>query len=239
MTMNIHVQNLTKEYVSQTALWDLSLAVECGESVGLVGSNGAGKTTLISILIGFLPFDRGEASILGKSSAEMDGATRERIGFVPEETGLLPWATLSDLAGLYATLYHRWDRRMLDRFIDEWEIATEKRIRSMSRGQKRLAELALCFSTCPEILLLDEPFDGLDAVMRIRVMDVMREMNRRQGTTLFYSSHILSEIGKIAERLIVLREGEIHLDGKIADLDSSVDETFTRLYDLESGEEVE
>ena len=128
---------------------------------------------------------------------------------------------------------------MLDRFIDEWEIATEKRIRSMSRGQKRLAELALCFSTCPEILLLDEPFDGLDAVMRIRVMDVMREMNRRQGTTLFYSSHILSEIGKIAERLIVLREGEIHLDGKIADLDSSVDETFTRLYDLESGEEVE
>ena len=229
---DIEIVNLTKTYITVKALRNVSLSVERGESVGLVGANGAGKTTLLHVLMGFIPFDEGSVNILGKTSASLDAATKERIGFVAEETGLLPWATLMDMAELYRNLYPGWDEDMLDRFIDEWDIVADKRMRSMSKGQKRLAELALCFSCNPEILVLDEPFVGLDAVMRFSVLSAMKDLNTRQETTIFYSSHILSDIEKIAKRVIIIRGGEISLDEPIASLESSVEETFIRNYGI-------
>lgn len=233
--MDIEVQGLTKRYITLTALRNVSLQVEKGESVGLIGSNGAGKTTLLHILMGFITFDEGSVKILGESSTHLDAATKEKIGFVAEEMSLLPWATLLDIAGLYRHLYSQWDDDMLSHFIDDWEIFTNKRMRSMSKGQRRLAELALCFSCHPCILLLDEPFIGLDAVMRLKVLRVMKEMNSQQGTTIFHSSHILSDIEKIADRVIIIREGEIQLDERISSLKSSVEETFVQYYGLAEG----
>jgi len=233
--MDIEIQGLTKKYITLTALRNVSLQVEEGESVGLIGSNGAGKTTLLHILMGFIPFDEGTVEILGRPSAHIDTATKEKIGFVAEETGLLPWATLLDIAGLYRHLYSRWDDDMLSHFIEDWEIVADKRIRSMSKGQRRLAELALCFSCHPSILLLDEPFVGLDAVMRLKVLSKMKEISSQQGTTIFHSSHILSDIEKIADRVIIIREGEICLDEQISKLKSSVEETFVQYYDLAEG----
>ncbi|UCE18812.1 MAG: ABC transporter ATP-binding protein [Gemmatimonadota bacterium] len=230
--MDIEVSNLSKTYITVKALRSVSLSVDRGESVGLVGANGAGKTTLLHILMGFLPFDEGSVKILDKPSARLDAATKERIGFVAEETGLLPWATLMDMAELYKNLYPTWDEDMLDRFIDEWDIVTDKRMRSMSKGQKRLAELALCFSCNPEILVLDEPFVGLDAVMRFSVLSAMKTLNAQQRTTIFYSSHILSDIEKIAKRVIFIRGGKISLDEQIASLKSSVEETFIQNYGI-------
>ncbi len=235
--MDIEIQGLTKRYITLTALRNISLNVAKGESVGLIGSNGAGKTTLLHILMGFITFDEGSAKIVGKSSTHLDAATKEKIGFVAEETGLLPWATLLDIAGLYRHLYSQWDEGLLSHFIDDWEILTDKRMRSMSKGQRRLAELALCFSCHPSVLLLDEPFIGLDAVMRLKVLRVMKEMNSQQGTTIFHSSHILSDIEKIADRVIIIREGEIQLDERISSLKSSVEKTFVQYYGL-SKEEV-
>ncbi|MFQ6091293.1 MAG: ABC transporter ATP-binding protein [bacterium] len=234
--MDIEIQDLTKTYITTTALRNVSLNVARGESVGLVGSNGAGKTTLLHILMGFIPFDEGIVNILDAPSANLGAPTKERIGFVAEQSSLLPWATLLDMAGLYENLYSRWDDDMLSRFIDEWEIVADKRMRTMSKGQKRLAELALCFSCHPEILLLDEPFIGLDAVMRFRVLDVMKEMHSQDGTTIFYSSHILSDIEKIAHRVIIIREGEICLDEQISHLKSSVEELFVKHYGLSTEE---
>ena len=219
-----------------TALRNVNLSVERGESVGLIGANGAGKTTLLNVLMGFLPFDEGTVTILGNASSKLDAVTKERLGFVAEETGLLPWATLMDMAELYKNLYPEWDEDTLYRFIDEWKIVADKRMRSMSKGQKRLAELALCFSCQPEILLLDEPFIGLDAVMRFNVLSSMKEMNSQQETTIFYSSHILSDIEKIAQRVIIIRGGEISLDERITSLRSSVEETFIQNYGISTQE---
>ncbi len=234
--MDIEIQGLTKKYITLTALRNVSLNVARGESVGLVGANGAGKTTLLYILMGFISYDEGMVKILGTSSAHIDAATKEKIGFVAEEISLLPWATLLDIAGLYKHLYSRWDEEMLFRFIEDWEIIAEKRMRSMSKGQRRLAELALCFSCHPTILLLDEPFIGLDTVMRLKVLSVMKEMNSQYGTTIFYSSHILSDIEKIAHRVIIIREGGICLDEQISNLESSVGKTFVKYYGLSTGE---
>jgi len=118
----------------------------------------------------------------------------------------------------------------LDCAIDEWEIVPDKRMRNMSKGQKRLAELALCFSCHPGILVLDEPFVGLDAVMRFNVLSAMKEMNTQLGTTIFYSSHILSDIEKIAKRVVIIRDGEISLDQQIENLTMSVEEAFIQNY---------
>lgn len=230
--MDIEIEGLTKTYINVTALRDVGLNVERGESVGLIGANGAGKTTMLHVLMGFIPFDEGTVNILGKPSARLDAATKERIGFVAEETGLLPWATLMDMAELYKNLYGYWDEDTLIRFIHEWEIVADKRMRSMSKGQKRLAELALCFSCQPEILVLDEPFIGLDAVMRFNVLSAMKKMNAQQGTTIFYSSHILSDIEKIAKRVVIIRGGEISLDDQITNLGSSVEKAFVQNYGI-------
>lgn len=214
------------------------MKVASGESVGLVGSNGAGKTTLLHILMGFIPFDEGMVKILGTSSSSINASTKEKIGFVDEETNLLPWATLLDTAGLYKNLYRQWDGDMLLRFIEEWEIVANRRTRSLSKGQRRLAELALCFSCRPAILLLDEPFIGLDAVMRIKVLDAIKEMNSQYGTTIFYCSHILSDIEKIANRVVIIRQGQICLDERISNLGSSVEEMFLKHYGLSAEEEL-
>jgi ABC-2 type transport system ATP-binding protein len=230
--MDIEIQNLTKTYINVTALRNVSVNVARGESVGLVGANGAGKTTMLHVLMGFIPFDEGTVNILGKPSTHLNAATKERIGFVAEETGLLPWATLTDMAELYKNLYPRWDEDMLDRFVEEWDIVADKRMRSMSKGQKRLAELALCFSCHPEVLVLDEPFVGLDAVMRFSVLNAMKELNAHLSTTIFFSSHILSDIEKIARRVIIIRGGEISLDEQIASLKSSVEGTFIENYGI-------
>jgi len=230
--MDIEIEGLTKTYIAVTALRNVSLRVERGESVGLVGANGAGKTTLLHILMGFMPFDEGTVKLLGTSSVNLDAATKERIGFVAEETGLPPWASLPDIVQLYRNLYGRWDDERLSRLIDEWDIVADKRMRSMSKGQRRLAELALCFSSHPEIVLLDEPFIGLDAVMRMNVLSVMKEMNSHNDTTIFYSSHILSDIEKIADRVVIIRQGEVCLDEQIQNLKSSVEEVFVEQYGL-------
>jgi len=229
---DIEIQGLTKTYINVTALRQVSLDVRKSESVGLLGANGAGKTTMLHVLLGFMPYDEGTVSILGRPSAQLDAVTKEKIGFVAEETGVLPWTGLMDMAELYQNLYSPWDEDVLYRCIDEWEIVVDKRMRSMSKGQRRLAELALCFSTCPEILVLDEPFIGLDAVMRIKVLGVMKEMNQKSGTTIFYSSHILSDVEKIARRVIIIRRGEICLDEAIVNLGSTVEAAFVQNYGL-------
>ncbi len=230
--MHIEVHGLTKKYITLTALRDVNLKVARGESVGLIGSNGAGKTTLLHILMGFIPFGQGVVKILGKPSTHLDAITKGRIGFVAEQPSLLPWATLLDIADLYKHLYSQWNRDALSRFIEEWEIIPDKRMRSVSKGQRRLAELALCFSCQPTILLLDEPFIGLDVVMRLKVLRVMKEMNAQYGTTIFYSSHILSDIEKVADRVIIIREGQICLDEQIGKLKHSVEKTFIDYYGL-------
>lgn len=234
--MDIEIHGLTKKYITLKALRDISLNVERGESIGLIGSNGAGKTSLLHILMGFIPFDEGIVKILGRSSAHLSAVTKERIGFVAEETSLLPWTNLLDIAALYRHLYNQWDDELLSRFIEDWEIVTDKRMRSMSKGQRRLAELALCFSCHPDILLFDEPFIGLDTVMRLKVLSAMKEMNFQRGTTVFYSSHILSDIEKIADRVIIIREGEFCLDDRISNLKSSVEDTFVHYYGLPRGD---
>jgi len=232
----IAVRDLAKEYLTLTALQGVSLDVARGESVGLLGSNGAGKSTLLHILIGLLRPDAGEARVFGRDPFHLPREWKERIGFVPEETGLPPWATIESLARLFAGLFRRWDEEAFRGYVEGWDLEPGQSIRSLSKGERRLAELALTFATRPELILLDEPFHGLDAVMRILVLDEIRRIGRDEGATIFYSSHILTDVERIAGRIVILRAGEIVLDRPTAELGETVEEAFVRLYGVdESG----
>jgi ABC-2 type transport system ATP-binding protein len=230
----IEVASLSKDYGSLKALDNVTFKIEPGESVGLIGANGAGKSTLINILMGFTSYDfeQCNASILGNSCKSVGPELKQRIGYVAEEVALLPWSSLMDTAELYSTLYPSWDRSFLEELIKELDIQPYKPVKSMSKGQRRLADLALCLSIRPEILLLDEPFSSLDALMRLKVMDILRRLNREFKTTMLYSTHILSEVNKIAHRIIILNRGKLVQDKAIDDLDGSVEKEFVDKYGL-------
>jgi len=232
----IEVRDLTKEYLTLTALSAVRFTVRPGESVGLLGSNGAGKSTLLHVLMGFLLPDDGEVLLFGIPPSRMSTKEKERVGFVPEDPGLPPWSTLEETARLFSSLYRRWSRERLDRLIDEWEIPADQRLNTLSRGERRLAELALGFSTRPDLFLFDEPLQGLDVVMRIRVIDELKEMVRRDGATIFCSSHILSDVEKLADRVLIIRAGEIALDERIDRLNEPLEDRFIDLYGLSDGD---
>lgn len=228
----VHVWAVTKEYAPLTALDRVDLRVEPGESVGLLGSNGAGKTTLFHLLMGFLPFEGGDASIFGVPAEKVGGAVRERVAFLPEESGLPPWATPREVARLYADLYRRWDRRRFDRLTEDWEIPVDQRAITLSKGERRLAEIALSLSIRPELLLLDEPFHGLDAVMRVLVREEIERTVGGEGVTLLYSTHILPDVEKIARRIVILRAGRVALDRPVEEIGGPVEEVFRELYGI-------
>jgi ABC-2 type transport system ATP-binding protein len=232
----IRADKLTKTYVTAPALKAVSFDVCAGESVAILGANGAGKTTLFNLLLGLLapdvPPDGGSCTVLGVPGDRLTPETKARIGFIADHAGSIPWATVKDLARLNRGLYPGWDQERYLRLVGDWDIDAGRRMNALSKGQKRLAEFALTLSHHPDLLVLDEPFNGLDAVMRIRVQSLLRQMQKHDGTTILYATHILSEVTEVGDRMIVLRKGEIVTDVRLADLRESVEQCFVRLYGL-------
>jgi ABC-2 type transport system ATP-binding protein len=227
----ITVQNLTKKYVLQTALQNVSFQIQKGESVALLGANGAGKTTLFNIVLGLLACDEGTCTVLGTPGRSIGHALKERIGFISDESSPLPWASSSDIARLYADLYSRWDQDNFQEVTQYLHIDTDKRLNTLSKGERRLTEIALVTSYHPELLILDEPFDGLDAVMRVKMEQLLNRLNRDDQMTIFYSTHILAEVHKIARRIIILKQGRLVCDRDIHDAPSLVERSFLEMYE--------
>lgn len=226
----IAIDGLVKEYATVAALQGISLRIDRGEIAALLGSNGAGKSTLFYILMGFRRPTAGSASVFGLDPFSLPESARAKIVFVPEEGALPPWASANDVARLYRHLYPQFDAAALQRMLDAWGLSPPARLATLSKGERRLTELAVALSCRPTLLLLDEPFAGLDLVMRIGVIDELRDLNRSMETTILYSSHILSDVEKIARRVIILRAGEITVDQSLEELDEPLEALFLRQY---------
>jgi ABC-2 type transport system ATP-binding protein len=232
----IETRKLAKTYDSLKALSAFDLTVKKGESVALLGANGAGKTTLINILLGIIapdvPPDGGESFVLGCESASLKPSIKAHIGLVSEEARPAPWASAMDLARFYSSIYQKWDFDWFMRCTKDWSIDTKRRLQSLSKGQHRLAEIALVTSIKPELLVLDEPFNGLDAINRIEVHRIFRQMQQESGTTILYTTHVLEEVGKLADRVVILRNGTKVVDSYISALPESIEQTFRKHYQI-------
>jgi ABC-2 type transport system ATP-binding protein len=217
----ISIQGLTKQYGKLTAVNNLSLDVARGEIIGFLGLNGAGKTTTIRILLDFLRPTAGSAFILGHDCQSDGLRARSRIGYLPGEMGFYSHLTgrevLDFLAGLNRQAVSADYRRELQAMFELPDSDIKRKLREYSTGMKRKLGLIQAFQSDPELLILDEPTEGLDPIMQGAFYEMLDEAKRR-GRTVFMSSHVLSEVERICDRVALLRKGELVLFSAVEEI---------------------
>lgn len=191
------------------ALGPLDLAIEPGTVVGLVGPNGAGKTTTLNCLAGLVAPDAGSVEIFGRPNRPNDPAWKHDIGYIGEEHGFYArWTAEQNLRAI-GGLYSAWSEARVRRLIDRFELPAHKRAADLSKGNRTKLALVAALGHGPRLLLLDEPTSGLDPLVRTEVLDVLWEVLENGEAAILYSTHVLSDIGRLADELVFLRDGRI------------------------------
>jgi ABC-2 type transport system ATP-binding protein len=220
MTQHFAVEThaLVRRYGGRTALDQLTLAIPRGGVHALVGRNGAGKSTLFRILLGLDTASSGTARVLGVDSRALDAATRGRIGYVGEDQPLPGWWTVAELAALERSGRPRWNETTFREIASQFELAGERRVGELSRGERAGLALALAVAPGPELLLLDEPTAGLDLVASRGVLEALLFGGAHDLGTVVLASHRADEIERIADHVIVLDHGGVLAAGSPEDL---------------------
>ena len=200
------------------ALDGLSLQVEAGEVVGLLGRNGAGKTTLLHSLLGLLEPGSGSVSMFGLDPRRQPLDVKRRLGHVSEHDLLPPGRRVDELLAFHADLFPDWDRALCDDLAERFGLDRRARIRELSKGNVRAVSLVCAMAHRPELLLLDEPAGGLDPAARREVLQAAIELLVETGTTVLFSSHYMHDVERLAQRVVMLDDGRVLLDRDVDDL---------------------
>ena len=226
----ISVRDLRRSYGALEAVRGISFEVSRGEVFGLLGPNGAGKTTTVEILEGYRKRDAGEVEVLGADPAAAGGDWRERIGVVLQSSAMYETLTVDEMLRVFAGYYR--SPRPLDEVVElvGLQDKREVRVRRLSGGQRRRLDLGLALVGDPELIFLDEPTTGFDPGARRRAWETIRGL-RSLGKTILLTTHYLDEAEQLADRVAVLRRGEIVASGPPAELTSAVRQTEIRYRD--------
>lgn len=208
----IETAGLGRRFGRRVALAGVDLKVAAGGVHALVGRNGAGKSTLYRILLGFLAPTSGSSRVFGADSRELPPAVRGRIGFVYETHPLPGWMTVKGLVGVHRSLYPGWSDATFGEVTSLFRLADAQRVRELSRGERAGLALALALAPGPDLLMLDEPTLGLDVTATHAFLESLLFAGEREGCTILYSSHQMAEVERLADRVIVLADGEIAAD---------------------------
>ncbi|HXR52101.1 MAG TPA: ABC transporter ATP-binding protein [Steroidobacteraceae bacterium] len=217
----IETRGLVKEAGRRQILKGVSLQAAPGEVVGLLGKNGAGKSTLLDVLLGFALPSAGDSRVFGESSARLSAASKARIGFVPQQDELMSLMTGAQHLALAASFHEQWDRALIGRLAREWEVPLDRRIGTLSGGERQKIATLLALGNKPDLLVMDEPASGLDPVARRQFMVTLLEIAAETNRTILFSSHIVSDIERVASHVWILREGEIAWQGELDQLKES------------------
>lgn len=207
-------------------LEDINLALKPGSVTGLLGRNGAGKTTLLRIALGLLKPDGGQASLFGESAWSASAKTRRRIGYVAQDDTPFSWMRVSDSLNLVGSFYADWDAAMVDRYIDEWELDRRARILNLSSGQRQKVAILMAMGHRPDLLVLDEPVASLDPGARRQFLQALVELNQELDRTILFSTHITSDLERVAADVAILRRGSLAYQGELDNLT----ENYQRLF---------
>ncbi|WP_330577765.1 ABC transporter ATP-binding protein [Alkaliphilus serpentinus] len=213
----IEAKNLTKDFDDIEALKGVNVVVEEGSIYGLLGSNGAGKTTLLKTLAGIYKEDSGEVSIFGERVFE-NPALKERVLFIPDSLYFFAGYTLKDMAEFYKSIYTTWNQERYITLQRVFNLDPNKKIMKLSKGMQRQVAIWLALSTMPKVLILDEPLDGLDSVMRQKVKNLLIQDVADHQLTIIVSSHNLRELEDFCDHIGILHEGAIVLEKDMDDL---------------------
>ena len=202
----LEVHSLNKSF-DRFALKDVSFTLPRGAVMGFIGENGAGKTTTIKAVLGLIRKDSGDISVLGGSIE--DASIRSKIGVVFDDLHLHKTLRIRQAAKIFPHLYEDWDADLFAEYLNRFNLDAEKKIKDLSRGMRMKLSIALALSHHPELLILDEPTSGLDPVVRDEVLEIFQDFMQDENHAILFSSHITSDIDKIADYLTFIHDGEI------------------------------
>ena len=215
----VETHGLTKRYGNVEAVRDLSLTVERQRITGFLGRNGAGKSTTIKMLLGMVRPTAGAGRVLGYDIADPAQSLeiRRRIAYVGEDKGLYGYMTVAELIRFTRSFYPDWQPRIEADLLKQYQLPLGRKVKAISKGMRTKLALLLALARRPELIILDEPSEGLDPVSIEELLQTLQEV-RAAGTSVFFSSHQLSEVERIADRVLMIDRGQLVMNTLLSDL---------------------
>lgn len=216
------LSGVQKRLGDKRVLTGVDLSIAKGSVLGLLGRNGAGKTTLIQCLLGLRECDQGAVSVFGETPADLSAASKGRIGYVPQQADLFDWMTPLEMLGFMRLHYPRWNQAKVDALLDRWRIDTRRMISNLSVGERQRLAIIRALAHDPDLLVLDEPVASLDPAARRDFLRELVEGTLERQTTVLFSTHILSDLERVAIDIAILHEGRVVLQGAMDELSEEV-----------------
>jgi ABC-2 type transport system ATP-binding protein len=214
----IELRSVTKRFSGGLALDGLSLSVEPGSVYGLLGRNGAGKTTALRMIAGMESPTRGEVLVFDRNPRRLDDVTKSWISYAGDGQILPPHLKVSQLIGMVRRATPEWDDTLCRSILEEGGIPADRKVRALSKGMKQRLRLALAYARWPRILVLDEPAEGLDTVVRFELFSRMLDVVAAREACAIVSSHVLGDVERIADRIGFISKGKLIIEGTLDDL---------------------
>jgi ABC-2 type transport system ATP-binding protein len=218
MTSAISIHNVVKKFGGKTVLAGVDLEIPAGAIVGLLGTNGSGKTTLLKCAVGLLRPQSGECALLGEPSWDLSASVKARLGYVPQVISLYPWMKVGDLVRFTASFYSNWNDSLAMRLLGEWELPVGDRVGNLSVGQLQKLAILTAMAHEPELLILDEPAASLDPMARRQFLQMIIDLAEPKKRTVLFSTHITSDLERVAEYVAVMKQGRIAYFGLLEEL---------------------
>lgn len=227
MAYPIEIKDVFKSYGRTKVLQDLSIKVEKGSIYAFLGENGEGKTTTIRLMLDMLKADNGSVKVLGETPSEKNRETLlQRVGYVPEMPYFYEWMRIDEILRFTSSFYKNWDKKREEELIKFMGLDPAKKIGELSFGGKVKVSLVIALSHKPELLLLDDPTSGLDAAIRRDFLESIIESAEMQGVTIFFSSHIITELERVADWVGLLKNGKLLFEKPLEVIKAEVKKLF-------------
>lgn len=208
----LEIKGVNKHY-KDFHLKDISFELQKGYIMGFIGPNGAGKSTTIKLIMNLIKKDSGQINIFGMDSIKNEKEIKERIGFVYDESNFYEELTIGETIYIFKSFYKNWDNTSCEKYLSRFGLAKNKKIKDLSRGMKTKFSLAVALSHNADLLIMDEPTAGLDPIVRNELLDILAEYIQNEEKSVLFSTHITSDLDKIADYITLISGGEIILTG--------------------------
>lgn len=204
----LEIKDISKKY-NDFALDNVSFNLDRGYVMGFIGPNGAGKSTTIKLIMNLIRKDSGYIKVFGLDSIKDEKEIKERIGFVYDNSYFYEELTCESMKKIIAPFYKRWDEKLYKKYMDEFSLPRDKKIKELSKGMRMKYSIILALSHNAELIIMDEPTSGLDPVVRAEILDIFRDIIQDENKSLIFSSHITMDLEKIADYITFINNGKI------------------------------
>lgn len=206
----LEITNLTKKY-KDFSLKGINLSLERGYIMGFIGPNGSGKSTTIKLIMNLIKKDSGQIKIFGLDNEKNQIAIKERIGFVYDKNYFYEELTVKEMKDFVKPFYSKWNEQVFHRYVNQFQLPLNKQIKHLSKGMKMKFSLAIALSHDAELLIMDEPTSGLDPLIREELLEILQSLLQDENKSIFFSTHITSDLDKIADYITFIYNGEMIL----------------------------